>query len=387
MEDPIKKNLKTFIRSRFLPISSLKPFPKSHLSPKKESESHLSPIIQEEESESRSSSIIQEEVDITQKPHLKNYKNDDFYILAHIYNLFEIYKDDKIALPFEEDSISFDDKIVLPLEQDIIFVDVKRKNLLGGLKRLYECLFIKKCTEYISQEFLDLKNDNIIILDCCGVFIYEKSLKDIESTNLKYNKTNICLICKKHYTNKFTISLNDIPGIKQPQQILFQKNNIDYKQHIISILLTKIRNLWEHYKPVHVRSPPYFIKDFLLKTLENIYIFFYKIKTFDYSTHNEIIILDCGHFFLFNINKDYFNNQKCPKCNRTFKNYITIKLIDFEFPKITGGENIKINKYIKYLNKFDLNKLYNIATNKKIKFTLKTSKKQIINKLVKYKFI
>jgi hypothetical protein len=43
-------------------------------------------------------------------------------------------------------------------------------------------------------------------------------------------------------------------------------------------------------------------------------------------------------------------------------------------------------KYIKYLNKFDLDKLRNIANNKKIKITLKLTKKQIINELVKYKF-
>ena len=50
-----------------------------------------------------------------------------------------------------------------------------------------------------------------------------------------------------------------------------------------------------------------------------------------------------------------------------------------------GGNN-NLTKYKKYLNKYDLEKLLKIANNKKIKITSKLTKKQIINKLIKFKF-
>jgi hypothetical protein len=398
-KESINPHLKNERRKIILPLPSI-----SHLYPIKQEEnesinphlknerrkilfplpprSRLSPIIQEDKSKFRLSPIIQEDEDededeyslspikedklyITTKPHLNLDYNDDFYILAHIYNLFKIYKDDNIDLPHGIES---------------------RKNLLDGLNRLYECLFIKECHDPFFLEILNLNHDNITILHC-GHFCYKKSLNNLESYN-RYNIKNIiCPECRTPYNtyNKFTISLNDIPGIKQPQQKYYIQN-INYNQYMISILLQKIIILQVYYKK-DVIVPPYFIKSSLLNTLQQIYNIFKNIKIFDYRIHNEIIILNCGHFFYFNIIRNNFNKQICPKCNNTFKNYITIKLIDIESSaKMYGGENIKIKKYIKYLDKFDLKKIYNIATNKKIKFTLKTSKKQIINKLVKFKF-
>ena len=308
--------------------------------------SRSSLIIREKEEESKSSlSLIEEEeVDIAQRPHLNMDKNNDFYILAHIYNLYEIYINGYIPDDF---------------------------NLIYALKNLYKCLFTKECVEPIAFETLDLNNDNIVILNC-GHLYFESTIKRWMSVDKS------CPQCRKKISNKITISLNDIPGITQVKKKDFSIPELKNK------LLKKINNLHIYYNLV--KTPPYFLKKKLLKTLNELFTFISHYKYFDYEINNEIIILDCGHFFLFNNNEISFNNQICPNCSRTFNNYITIKLIDFEFPKITGGENIKINKYIKYLNKFDLNKLYNIATNKKIKFTLKTSKKQIINKLVKFKF-
>ena len=51
-----------------------------------------------------------------------------------------------------------------------------------------------------------------------------------------------------------------------------------------------------------------------------------------------------------------------------------------------GGNSIKINKYKAYLKKFTLEKIKNIAINKKIKITSKSTKTSIIARLIKHKF-
>ena len=86
------------------------------------------------------------------------------------------------------------------------------------------------------------------------------------------------------------------------------------------------------------------------------------------------------------INTDIENKKKIQ--NKIIENEKDLKLINImeEYLKgITKGGNKQILKYIKYLNKYDLNKLRIIANNKKIKITLKLTKEQIINKLVKFK--
>lgn len=89
------------------------------------------------------------------------------------------------------------------------------------------------------------------------------------------------------------------------------------------------------------------------------------------------------------INTDNENNMKIKKIqDKIIENEKDLKLINImeEYLKgITKGGNKQILKYIKYLNKYDLNKLRIIANNKKIKITLKLTKEQIINKLVKFK--
>jgi hypothetical protein len=55
--------------------------------------------------------------------------------------------------------------------------------------------------------------------------------------------------------------------------------------------------------------------------------------------------------------------------------------------RIINGGNNKISRYLMYLNKFDLDKIRNIAINKKIKITSTLTKKQLIDKLVKHKFL
>ena len=95
------------------------------------------------------------------------------------------------------------------------------------------------------------------------------------------------------------------------------------------------------------------------------------------------------HPIKIDIKTDNENKEKIKKIQDKIKeNEKDLKLINImeEYLKgITKGGNKQILKYIKYLNKYDLNKLRIIANNKKIKITLKLTKEQIINKLVKFK--
>ena len=109
---------------------------------------------------------------------------------------------------------------------------------------------------------------------------------------------------------------------------------------------------------------------------------------------NEIIIrnlksLPQVHPIKKDIKTDNENKKKIKKIqdkiNENEKDLKLINIMEEYLKGITKGGNKQILKYIKYLNKYDLNKLRIIANNKKIKITLKLTKEQIINKLVKFK--
>ena len=95
------------------------------------------------------------------------------------------------------------------------------------------------------------------------------------------------------------------------------------------------------------------------------------------------------HPIKIDIKTDNENKKKIKKIqdkiNENEKDLKLINIMEEYLKGITKGGNKQILKYIKYLNKYDLNKLRIIANNKKIKITLKLTKEQIINKLVKFK--
>jgi len=127
-----------------------------------------------------------------------------------------------------------------------------------------------------------------------------------------------------------------------------------------------------------------------------------------------ICFLPCGHHFNFSSLKKYAMTHfeknehtfKCPLCNYQF-NYITQPILYIDLYNLNkenilsinflgkigieiqtqNGRNNKISRYLMYLNKFDLDKIRNIAINKKIKITSTLTKKQLIDKLVKHKFL
>ena len=112
-----------------------------------------------------------------------------------------------------------------------------------------------------------------------------------------------------------------------------------------------------------------------------------------------ICFLPCGHYYnlssFIEIGSRKYNDEiyylNCPLCNYQF-NYITQPIlyinkenilsinylgkIGIEIQTQIGGNN-KISRYLMYLNNFDLDKIRNIAINKKIKITSILTKKTI----------
>jgi hypothetical protein len=103
--------------------------------------------------------------------------------------------------------------------------------------------------------------------------------------------------------------------------------------------------------------------------------------------YHENLNVKLDKFFTdFNKFKDELNiNNKLTEFKNQLKKQVKEQVEEQVEEEKRGGNNKK-SKYILYLNKFDLNKLRNIANNKDIKITINLSKKQIINKLVKYKY-
>ena len=221
--------------------------------------------------------------------------------------------------------------------------------------------------------------------------IIEENHKNPINTEINYNELkNICIKIFHIYFNNLKIYEKNfnIFVVKK----LYNDSDINFKFKLIF-------NLPDFYTII-LNDFIKFIFEIVKKTKQNVCSKIYnscfkdgekierlpEYKYHYYLTHNKenCVIL------WFNEYNQILNNHLNINLDQELYNRqinIIIKLIDIKSSaKMYGGENIKIKKYIKYLDKFDLKKLYNIATNKKIKFTLKTSKKQIINKLVKFKF-
>ncbi len=324
-------------------------------------------------------------------------KIDDYNNNVSRYNT-EIFKNDNII---KNENI---DKICIQIQ-------IKKINDLTDNDK------IKKYNKYI----LDLKTYNDIIL------VYNNNIKN--KINKITDEEGFIDTRSKNPTNKL-IFLNYLYNLYIFLLKIKNSSNYDLKQKKIqleiyflkiNIFLNYINNLYEvlyKYNFNTIKTPSILIDKPLTRTYHdrtNITTGYYILSDINYYKKNPDVSDDKKNpdvsddkNFLYLSKYGFFTHSpytiilgdkdlkllEIDLNNLSFKDYISIRTFkkddlnkyDIKDVLIFGGDNKKILKYIKYLYKFDLDKLRNIANNKKIKITLKLTKKQIINKLLKFKF-
>ena len=238
------------------------------------------------------------------------------------------------------------------LKNDIIYSKILKKAILFALNKIYECVH--------NDTFDDMCSSNILFVspyDCdiyitqCGHHFFGDELNKYIIDYLKTKNTtqNInCPICRKN--------LNDRLYLIKRDDIL--SNNIILHPYSISSLLA----------PQHISSRRAETRVELERTNSD-------------SVSSDINIIQSRFPHSIPLAQQHISPRRA-----STRAALVRDLERMNSDSDGGSGNNKLIKYKSYLNKYDLEKLLKIANNKKIKITSKLSKKQIINKLIKFKF-